>query len=90
MKSLRSCFLFSTGSLLVFVLLSYLFQFPLVNSWQAGVWLLFFFGPYWLYFWRMTNTYKEKYPFFCVVGKVYLTLLLMAYIFASVFILIYS
>lgn len=88
MKKILPFFKFSTVSLVVALTLSYLFDFPLSNSWQAGVTLLFVFGPYWVYGWKQTAVYKGKHPFVCLISRFYLVLMVVGYLIAVIAFLI--
>ena len=61
-KKIKPYFIVSTTSLVVFVVLSKLLDFSLKNTWQAGVFLVFFFGPYWIFAWKQAISNKKKNP----------------------------
>ena len=70
----------SAIALAVFLVLSWLFDFPLSNSPQAGVALLFVFGPWWKLGWRYARTQKSQYPFRCLTLWFALVLTLVGYV----------
>ena len=80
MKKLLPYALFSTISIILSVILSYVFDFSLSNSWQAGVVLLLVFGPYWRYCWKFSRQYKEKAPLLCLCLRGILIMLLFGYL----------
>lgn len=88
MKNLWPYFLFSFVSCVIAVLLSIIFHFSLSNTWQAGVALIFIFGPYLIYGWKRSAEYYEKYPFACLLVRTIISLFIMAYIIASLVILL--
>ena len=73
MKQVKPYIIFSMASLVLAILLSQIFQFPLSNSWQACVVLPFVFGPYWILGWnrsRWANTLARIFVRFCLVNLV--------------------
>ena len=70
----------SAIALVVFVLLSRLFDFPLSNSPQAGAALLFVFGPWWKLGWHYAKTQKCQYPFRCLALCFALAVTLVGYV----------
>ena len=62
MKKIKPYFIFSTTSLVVAVVLSKLLHFSLANTWQAGVFLLFFFGPYYVFAFKQATANRKSHP----------------------------
>ena len=80
MNKFLPCFILSTVALVLAITLSFIFAFPLSNSWQAGIALFFVFGPYWIYAWRKARSCKDKHPFLCGLARFYLILMLVGYL----------
>ncbi|MBR2338350.1 MAG: hypothetical protein IKA63_02660 [Clostridia bacterium] len=70
MKTFRPYLLFSVGAAMVSVVISKLLRFSLTNTWQAGVALLFVFGPVLLYVWKAAIQQKQKRPFLSAILKI--------------------
>ena len=84
MKNFLPYFKFSTISLILSIILSLVFNFSLLNSWQAGVTLLFVVGPYWIYGWKQAVANKKRYPILCLIARFYLILWLVGSLIAAI------
>lgn len=76
----RNYFIVSTISLVLSIVASMIFDFPLSNSWQAGIVLLLVFGPYWIYGWRKSILLKNSKHLLAFFLKFYLILILLTYL----------
>jgi len=64
-------FVFSCVALVLSIMLSWIFEFSLSNSWQAGFVLALVFGPYWRFFWKkaaLSSGNKRLFMRFCLVN----------------------
>ena len=78
-KSVTPYFLCSSTSLLISIVLSRIFNFALINTWQAGIVLAFVAGPYCVFAWRLATKYKVKHPIINFLVKVWITTWLLGW-----------
>lgn len=83
MKKNLPYFLFSAIALVISIILSYVFDFSLSNTWQACVALLLVFGPLWICGWKQACAQKHKHPVICFLARFYLILMLVGYLIAT-------
>ena len=79
-KSIKPYFLFSTGSIILALILSKIFSFSLQNTWQAGVVLPFIFGPYWIWGYKVSKDIKQNHPFLFFIIRFYLFLFVISFV----------
>ena len=87
MKYVRPYFLFSLISCIVAILFSRVFRFSLTNTWQAGVAIVFIFGPFLVLGWKFSNKQKDKYPLLCNIIRLGIVLLVFSFILATFIVL---
>lgn len=61
MKYVRPYFLFSLISCIVAILFSMVFRFSLTNTWQAGVAIVFIFGPFLVFGWKFSRGTRGRF-----------------------------
>ncbi|MBE6920334.1 MAG: hypothetical protein E7468_02070 [Ruminococcaceae bacterium] len=88
MKKYLPYFLFSAIALIISLVLSFLFDFSLSNTWQACVALLLVFGPLWICGWKEVCVQKHKHPVICFLARFYLILVLVGYLISTLVFLI--
>ena len=72
MKKYLPYFLFSAIAAILSIVLSYIFEFSLSNTWQARISLLFVLGPLCICGWKETTAQKHKHPIICFIIRFYL------------------
>ena len=77
MKELRPYVLVSATFLLISLLLSVLFRFSLMNTWQAGISLILVFGPYLVYGWRKSTKLCDKSTLLCTTIRVIIIIFIL-------------
>lgn len=85
---LKQSILLSTTSLVISILLSKVFRFSLVNTWQACIALFFVFSPLWLYGWKFSSDKRDAYPFLCFFIKFAMLIWLVGYVITMLVVLI--
>ena len=87
MKKFMSFFMLSVIVTIASLILSAVFDFSLSNTWQAFVAMLFIFGPLWVFGWKKTGEFKNKYPLAVIFFRFCLINLIIGYVLSVILLL---